>query len=235
MTIRFLFAAALAAVLLPRFAAAEISWVGSVSTDVFDEANWDLSGSTVSMIEPNVSIADNLLIGAGPFDFSPIIPELSGQQRLQLDDGFSLTLNGGTLGIEGNDGVGGAPDTMNGPTVFVNSGAQFNPFFVVNDVKVMIDGSSSATFGGGGNPINLSTLDLQPGATVTFLAEDIAAYNAEHLIKTFVNGSPAVEGVNLTIMSDGGAGSIITAVPEPTTLTLTALAGLGLLSTRRRR
>ena len=117
----------------------------------------------------------------------------------------------------------------------VINGAEFNPFFVVYDVKVNIDGSSSATFGGGGNPINLSTLDLTPGATLAFLAEDPTAYINEHLSKTFVNGSPAEVDVNITIASDGASGSVITAIPEPSSVTLACLACLALLAQRRRR
>ncbi len=215
-------------------ATADISWVGGTSDDVFDESNWDLSGSSVTMIDENVSIADNVVIGAGPFANNPVIPDLAGQVRLQLDDGFSLTVEG-RIDYAGNDGVGGAPGTMNGPTVDVVNGGAFNPFFVVNDVTVNIDGSSSATFGGGGNPINLSTLNLDLGAVVTFLAETPDAYIAEHLSKTFVLGDPAVEGVNLNIEAFGAAGSMITAVPEPASLALAGFAGLALLMRRRHR
>lgn len=214
-------------------ATAQIVWVGGVSSDVFDVSNWDLSSSTVTTIEPDVSIADNVMIGPGPFANSPIIPELPGQQRLQLDDGYSLTLDATTLGIEGNDGVGGATGTTDGPTVNIINGASFNPFFVVNDVKVVIDGTSSATFGGGGNPINLSTVDLSPGSTLAFLAETPSDFLAEHLAKTTVNGAAAVPDVNILVASDGAAGSIITVIPEPSSMTLAFMAGIALIRRRR--
>jgi hypothetical protein len=206
-------------------AQAQIIWVGDVSSDIFDEANWNLTSSSVTVIDPDVTISDDAVIGPGPFTNDPVIPELSGQQRFQLDDGRTLTLNGVSLTVAGNDGVGGAPETTNGPTVDVIGGAQFDPFFVVNDVEVKIDGTSSATFGGGGNPINLSTVDLTPGAVLAFLAETPDAYRTEHLSKTFVLGTPAVEGVNVAIESDGAAGSIITVIPEPSSMVL-ALFGL---------
>lgn len=212
---------------------AQISWTGAVSTDIFDEANWDLSNSSVVMIDPNVSIMDDVLIGGGPFANSPVIPQLDGQQRFQLDDGRTLTVSGGTLGIEGNDGVGGAPGTSNGPVVNVIDGGQFDPFFVVNDVKVNIDGTSTATFGGGGNPINLSTLNLTSGSVLTFLAETPDQYRAEHLSKTSVDGVAGVEGVNLLIESNGANGSVITVVPEPSSVLLALLGGLALLRFRR--
>lgn len=215
-------------------ASAEISWVGGTSDDVFDESNWDLSSSSVTVIDPNVSIADNVLIGVGPFTNNAVIPDLGGQVRLQLDDGFTLRVEG-QIDYAGNDGVGGAPGSTNGPTVEVVNGGAFNPFFVVNDVKVNIDSLSTATFGGGGNPINVSTLHLDPGATVTFLAETPDQYRAEHLSKTFVLGTAGVEGVNLTIEAFGNAGSLVTAVPEPATVGLAGLAGMLLLMSRRRR
>jgi hypothetical protein len=228
-------AVAVICVVLPMQASANVIWVGGSSTDVFEEANWDLSGSAVTIVDPNVSIMDDVLIGPGPFANDPVIPDVSGQQRLQLGDGYTLTVDSALLSVAGNDGVGGEPGSANGPTVDVINGAQFNPFFVVNDVLVNIDAVSSATFGGGGNPINLSTLDLTPGASLAFLAEDPAAYVAEHLSKTFVSGSPAVDGVNITIASDGAAGSVITAIPEPSSLVLACLAALVLLGRRRRR
>ena len=105
---------------------------------------------------------------------------------------------------------------------------KFDPFFVVNDVLVNIGGTSTATFGGGGNPINLSTVDLTPGAVLSFLAETPDAFRTEHLSKTFVSGAPAIEGDNITIADDGAAGSIITAIPEPSSMVLALLAFLSL-------
>ncbi|MCA9169742.1 MAG: hypothetical protein KDB23_18840, partial [Planctomycetales bacterium] len=103
--------------MLAAQAQGQLVWVGGVSTDMFDVANWDLSATAVTTLAPNVSVSDNVLIGPGPFANNPIIPELDAQQRFQLDDGYSFTLDGATLGVAGNDGVGGATDTTNGPTV----------------------------------------------------------------------------------------------------------------------
>ena len=213
---------------------AEITWVGGTSSDIFDESNWDLSSSTVIFIDPNVTIEDDAVIGPGPFANDPIIPELPGQQRFQLGDGKTLTLDSVSLTVAGNDGVGGAPGTTDGPSVDVIGGGQFDPFFVVNDVLVNIDAVSTATFGGGGNPINLSTVDLTPGAVLSFLAETPDAFRTEHLSKTFVTGAPAMEGVNITIVGDGGAGSMITAIPEPSAIVL-VLLGIFSLSIFRRK
>ncbi len=217
----------------PLTTQAEIIWLGGVSNDIFDEANWDLTSSSVTLIDPNVSIADDAIIGPGPFPNNPVIPEVDAQQRFQLDDGKLLTLQGVSLTAAGNDGVGGAAETTNGPTVMVMDGGQFDPFFVVNDVKVNIDGTSTATFGGGGNPINLSTVDLSPGAVLAFLNETPDAYRTEHLSKTFVLGVAAEEGINVLVDSDGNTGSVITAIPEPSSMVLAVLGLLSLLSFRR--
>ncbi|MCB1095608.1 MAG: PEP-CTERM sorting domain-containing protein [Verrucomicrobiae bacterium] len=215
---------------------ASIVWVGTTSSDVFDESNWDLSGSLVTTIDENVSIEDDVFIGAGPFSNAPVIPDLAGQVRFQLADAKMLTLDGGSLVAAGNDGVGGAPGTVNGPAIAILGGGSFNPFFIVNGVSLTIDGASSATMNGGGNPINLSTVDLAPGATFTFGGETPEAFTAEHLSKFSVNGAPAVIDGNIKLVSDGAIGSIVTAVavPEPSSAVLLTLAGLGVLIRRRR-
>ena len=41
---------------------AEIVWTGANGSDIFDEANWDLSDSFVEFIDPNVSIDDDVII-----------------------------------------------------------------------------------------------------------------------------------------------------------------------------
>ena len=209
---------------------AAVVWTGAADTDIFNDANWDFSGSGVSTISSNTSIADDVLIANG----NVTIPNQAGQVRFQIGDGFSLTVDNSTLAPVGggNDGVGGMPGST-GVTVNVINGSNFNPFFVVNQVQVNIDASSSATFGGGGNPINLSTIDLSPGGTLAFLLEDPTEFTNEHLSKLTVNGQPAVDGVNIQIAA-AGSGSVITVIPEPATATLAGLAGLGLLLRRRR-
>jgi hypothetical protein len=66
------------------------------------------------------------------------------------------------------------------------------------------------------------------------LAETLEQFETEHLGKITVNGAPAVIGANLSVVSDGGAGSIVTAIPEPSSLALFALGGLALAIYRRR-
>ena len=223
------------ALLVPSVSA-DIIWNGNADNDIFNVANWDLSGSSVTTLEPNVSIDDNVQIGPGPASNWPVIPDLPAQQRFQLADGKVLNVQGAgtTLTIAGNDGVGGAPGTADGPTVNVSDAAMFAPFFVVNDVQVNIDGTSEAVFGGGGNPINLSFVDLTPGAVLSFLNETPAAYVGEHLSKTTVLGAPAVEGTNVLVEPLGAGGSVVAVIPEPSSILLTLFGTLALLACRRK-
>ncbi|MCA9189148.1 MAG: hypothetical protein R3E01_00150 [Pirellulaceae bacterium] len=225
-------------------ARAAIQWVGGTSSDVFDEGNWDLSGSGVVAIDPDMTIADDVLIGAGPFANNPEIPNEGGQVRFQLADGNTLTIDGGTLSYVagGNDGVGGeatadadiSNDGINGPIVNVINGGHFQPFFVTNDVRVNVDGTSSLTFGGGGNPVNNSSVNLQPGATMTFLAETPEAFNTEHLAKILIAGAPAVQDLNFTLAPLDATGSVITAiVPEPSVLALLLPALIAMVGRRK--
>ncbi len=219
-----------AAFLCPSQAA--IVWTGSSSTDPFDDTNWDFSGSGVSAVDSNVSVADDISIINGSIE----IPNLNGQQRLQLGNGFTMTLDNSTLGLVagGNDGTGGQPGST-GMSINLTNGSQFNPFFIVNAVSLDIDSTSSATFGGGGNPVNLSTINLTFGSTLSFQAETPAAFTAEHLGKITVDGAPAVDGVNILIEPfNGAAGSQITAIPEPSSAVLLGFAGLALALRRRK-
>lgn len=213
---------------------AAVVWTGATSSDPFEDSNWDFSGSSVTAVDSNVSVADDLEIINGAVE----IPNLGGQVRLQIGNGFKLTLDNATLGLVagGNDGVGGEP-AGTGVVIELLNGSQLNPFFIVNGVTLNIDATSSATFGGGGNPINLSTVNLTDGAVLQFLLEDPTEFTNEHLSKVFVDGAPALAGSNILIESfNGGSGSRITVIPipEPSSALLSAL-GLVALTARRRK
>ena len=77
-----------------------------------------------------------------------------------------------------------------------------------------VDATSTAIFGGPGNPVNISVINLEPGSTLTFLRETIEAFNSEHLNKITIGGVPAEEGVNYTIESDGAEGCVITTISD---------------------
>jgi hypothetical protein len=211
-------------------AQAAIVWTGATSSDPFDDSNWDFSGSSVTAVDPNVSIADDVLIANGSIE----IPNLASQGRLQIGNGFTMTLDNATLNLVGggNDGVGGEP-AGTGVDIVLTNGSIFNPFFIVNAVALDIDSTSSATFGGGGNPVNISTINMTPGATLGFVLEDPTEFTNEHLGKVTVDGAPAVDGVNILI-TPNGSGSIITAIPEPSRAALLGIAGIALMLRRRK-
>ena len=196
--------------LLTPFATADITWTGAVSDDIFDEANWDLTNSTVTIVDPNVSVNDNVIVPQTAV--SPIIPDVAGQQRFQVGDGFTLTIDGGSIGILGNDGVGGEPQSANGPIMELINGASFQAFFITNDVDMRVDGTSSAMFDGPNNPVNGSTIEITGNALLHFTAETPTDYINEHLSKTTVNGAPAVVGTNLMVVTDNAAGCFVTVI-----------------------
>ena len=68
---------------------AEIVWTGANGADIFDEANWDLSNSPVDIIDPNISIDDDVIIASSIVE----IPQLTGQQRFQVGSGFTITID----------------------------------------------------------------------------------------------------------------------------------------------
>ncbi len=203
---------------------AAIVWTGATSSDPFDDSNWDFSGSGVAAVEANVSIADNITITNGDIE----IPNLGGQVRLQIGNGFTMTLDNSILGLVagGNDGVGGEP-MGTGVTVNVTNGSQLNPFFVVNAVTVNVDSSSSASLGGGGTPINVSTVNLAPGSSLTLAS---LAEFTEQGAKIFVNGVSFASDSSILNFS----GNTGTAIPEPSGLAMVGLAGLALAFRRRR-
>jgi hypothetical protein len=196
--------------LLAAPAGADIVWTGAVSSDIFDEANWDLSNSIVTVVDPNVSIDDNILIASAP---APVeIPNVTGQARFQIGNGYTLTVDASVVNSLNDDGVGGALGASLGPNVLVTNGGSFNPFFIANHTILDIAAGCSATFGGGGVPINSSAVNITAGATLAFTDETVSDYISEHLHKTTVDGAPAIVDVNIQVVSDGALGCIVTVI-----------------------
>ncbi|NCG27259.1 MAG: hypothetical protein GWP42_06935 [Verrucomicrobiales bacterium] len=194
-----------------------ITWSGVEGTDIFEESNWDLANSDVEIIDPNVSIEDDVFI----IDAIVEIPQVSAQQRFQVASGYTITVDNSTIRLTGgsNDGIGGPPGFRlpagpEGPTMNIINGSSYESYFIVNGVQMNVDATSSATFGGGGNPVNISAINLEPGSSLTFLRETIDAFNAEHLSKITIGGVPAEEWINYTIESDGAEGCVITTISD---------------------
>ncbi len=188
-------------------ATCQIRWTGAVSLDAFDEANWDLSQSAVTSIEPGVSIDDDVIIqGSG---VSVEIPPLTGQGRFEMASGRTLTLDGARMYAVDDDGFGAGPGA--GVDVLVRGGGSFEPYFAASNTRIDIDATSTAILGGPGNPLNVSTANIVLGAELRFTRETPSEFLSEHLPKITVAGLPASVGQNLTVTGDGQTGCIVRA------------------------
>ncbi len=196
---------------LPQ-AAADLLWTGAATNDLFDEGSWDLSGTAVTVVDPNVSIDDDVrIVGT----LTPaVIPDVSGQQRFQLADGRTLLLDDAEVVELGNDGIGGAPGTTVGADVVLVNGSHLRTFFITNRIRLRVGVLCTATFDGGLVPINGSTVDLTAGATLVFTDETPTDFINEHLGKVSVDGGPAVVGSNLQVVPEGAAGSRVTVISQ---------------------
>lgn len=191
-------------------AQADVVWTGAVSDDIFDEANWDLSGSTVTVIDPNVSIDDDVVIrdAAAPV----VIPDISAQVRFQLGDGRTLTVDNSTLIAANNDGIGGAPGNSNGPSLHLVNNATLDVFFIVHQLSLDVSVGCAANLGGGATPVNAASVNITAGALLSFSDETVQDYMNEHLNKTTVDWAPAVVHVNIDVAPDGATGCVISAI-----------------------
>ena len=213
-----------------------VTWTGNAGTNIFDGGNYSglADGFTLG---PNVTVEDDITFS----NATVTIPQVSAQQRFQVASGFTMTVDGSNFSLSGgsNDGIGGAPGSRlpagpAGPTLNIINGSSLEAFFIVNGVQMNVDGTSSVTLGGAGNPVNISSINLDTGATLSFTRETIAQFNTEHLSKITINGVAAEEGLNFTIAALGATGSTITAIPEPSAGLLGAIGCILLLLRRRR-
>ena len=215
---------------------AAVTWTGNAGTDIFDGGNYSGLANGV-VLGPNVTVEDDVTFN----NATVTIPQVSAQQRFQVASGFTMTVDGSNFSLSGgsNDGIGGAPGSQlpagsAGPTLNIINGSSLEAFFIVNGVQMNVDGTSSVTLGGGGNPVNNSVINLDTGATLAFTRETIAQFNAEHLSKITINGTAAQEGLNFTIDALGAGGSSLTAIPEPSIGLLGAIGCVALMLRRRR-
>jgi len=215
---------------------AAVTWTGNAGTDIFDGGNY--SGLADGFVlGPNVTVEDDITFS----NATVTIPQVSAQQRFQVASGFTMTVDGSNFSLSGgsNDGIGGVPGSRlpagpAGPTLNIINGSSLEAFFIVNGVQMNVDGTSSVTLGGGGNPVNISSINLDTGATLSFTRETIAQFNTEHLSKITINGTAAQEGLNFTIDALGAGGSTITAIPEPSAGLLGAIGCIIFVLRRRR-
>lgn len=199
--------------LIPLPALADIVWVGAISDDIFDEANWDLSSSTVTQVDPGVAIPDNVLIVDAP---APIDVFVAGtQSNFKVADGYTMTIDNSTVFTSNNDGISGEAGSSTGPLIQVTNGGDLATYFISAGCHMTIDEESAAHLAGPSTPINGSTIDLTYGALLACTNETVADFITEHLHKISVDGAPAVVDGNVTVVSDGGSGCLVEVIPIP--------------------
>jgi len=149
-----------------------------------------------------------------------------GNPHFQLGSTGSLLVGGSTVfrmkkaggaGIQ----VAAGGDAPNRPVVIVHDAQLLSQFLL--DVDLDLDHRASLTLYGGGNPLDRCTVNLGSAeVSVHFEDETPAAVVSEHLGRFTVGGQAAVVGANpgvwetgdnLLVISDGGAGAIVTARP----------------------
>ncbi len=214
---------------------AAIVWTGASDSDPFNDANWDLTGSTVTTIAVNTAILDNLTVSNLGTSASGDSAVSFGQ--FQLGEGFSMTITGTSFDLTGNEGFAGSGAGATETVTLIGSTSSLQ--FFSNGIDVIVDGTSSLTIRGGGDGINSQTaeshVNLLTGGMLTMTnAAEITEQIGEGDI--FVNGVQVTAGNRVSLIS--GTGATITAlaapVPEPSSTALLGLGGLALLLRRRK-
>jgi len=210
---------------------ADLEWNGAGDgMSVYQEANWvdplTMLAPAAGAVDPNVEVNDHLIAltgtPGGPGGGGPNLRLGTGSLQVGGDAVFRMS-QGGSAGIR----VDGSDAGANYAPVTVTDSAELLAQYF-SKLIVTLEGTGIITLYGGGNPLNNSTVDILSGsAELRFLNETPDAVLAEHYSKITVGGEPASE-LNLSIVSDGAAGSILMAVPEPSVLVL-AVVGLALL------
>ena len=222
--------------------AATIEWdAGGDGFSIYQEANWvvtDDSGSPslaglvgsdppAGFVDPSFDVQAHVVAGG----FSIPGGGSGGSAHFDLASNRSLTVRDHSVwrmtsgaGIRGVSG-GGINETLT-----IEDNAQFITQFLL-DLQVTMTDNAKLVFNGGGNPVNFTRITLANDwkGTITFTSETPIDVINEHLFKMPLdNGDPLVLGVNASLVSHGGNGSLLAlAIPEPTGI---ALCGLTLVS-----
>ena len=184
--------------------AGTLNWTGlGATTDFTDLANWDAAPT-------DGTIDVNSLVDIYNIDIDGII---SGPGNLMFREGGGLNMSAGTFTSAGGGfGLLEDPDSLG----FLNlTGGTMSGSFFLAELTVTLGGTADLTLRGGGNPINISTVNFtSPNASLHFLAETVDQFTGEHLGKFFTRGDAAVIGDNLSVVTDGASGSIITGLGD---------------------
>jgi len=214
---------------------ADLCWTGGGDgVSLFQEANW--IDTTTGMAPPANSVNGNVALSnsfgtvkmAGNGNYGPFGPN--------FDIGANFVdLSGGNLVSSATNAIRG----INGmSTIKVSNSASIDVQFISNTDVILCD-NAMLTFRGGNDPIaNNTSIDLDAGWTgmVLFDNESLADATSEHLSSFTVNGSAAVLGVNVDIVSTGANSSklVLISVPEPGSLIALCGLAIGFVFRRRR-
>jgi len=213
-------------------AAGDVLWVGGTDSDFYNEANWTDTATSLAPAAGTINPA-TALTGGETYIMENATANFN-LGRLDLNNaGTTLTLNNATL--TGFTGVAG-PGTFN----LLNNSFYSAAFITDFSSRLIanVDGTSTMTLAGGANPIaGTARINLAIGAVLNLTGESVADATNEHFAKIFIGGtalSALTAGTDYTIVSNGANSSTITAIPEPATIGLMGIAGVGMMLARRK-
>ena len=205
---------------------AVVLWTGGgVATDFYDANNWDFSGSASSSV---TSPTDDEMMITGA-----TISETSGAfTNIEIGNGLAVTLDGTSFTFVNNNGFSGdndAGDVLS--TLNLLNGSTYSAQFAAIGITINVDATSSLTFRGAGDPINSqiekTTINLERGAQLTL--PSVAEFT-EQGADIVVGGVRFVDDPSVLTFSGNTATA---AIPEPSAVLLSSLAGFALLIRRR--
>jgi hypothetical protein len=207
---------------------ATVVWTGAANTDFYNDANWDFSGAVngTTAINPSTDINEDLSISGAA--------GLTGVGRLDLGAGYSITLTNSSFAP--SSGVNGVVDGDPSNSVLnVLAGSAMTSTWLTEGMTLNVDGTSSYTLRGAGDPINSqsekTTINIAPGATLTLAS---VAEFTEQGLDIMVNGVSFAADTNILTFSGNTATAVGAAIPEPSGVTLIGLAGLAMILRRRK-
>lgn len=191
-----------------------LTWSGLGDGSSFGDAdNWTPAGAIIDL----AALEDDFVIDAP--DACVGCPGGVAQISWVAGEG-SLTMTAGEM-------AGGAG--IRYTTVDLSGGVMTRLFAL--DCAITLSNDATLVFTGGGNPVNLTTVDLVGAdAVVRFTAETPDAFRAEHAGKFTYDGLPGIEGLTFEVVADGDNGCAVRSLGgafEPQTLVWNGTGGDG--------